>query len=231
MADPAKCVGGEQGNRRTQCVIASQSRLRFCSCSALVGAAQGTGARATGGRTSSRELATGLALLGRHECRQAAPKFQQSLLADPNLIEARILLGIAYDCSGEPAKIQSAFQHIWDRDLDRQEATAETALIAGALKTGLPVKTSHGKYFEALLYYRLGSYDSALAALQASSVPVADSWAYYNRWHTFFDSQGSLRRSGPWKTLSPARLIMPIRSISSALCCLPAVMSRGPLHG
>jgi tetratricopeptide (TPR) repeat protein len=150
--------------------------------SALACAAQQAGAASTGGTIAGRGFASGLALLVRHECRRAATYFQQALMADPNLAEARILLGLSYDCSGDRLKLTAAFRHIWDHDLDPQEPTPEMTLAESALQAGFNPRpqSAEGKYFWALLYYRLGNLDSALAELQAAPAPVAGSWAYYN---------------------------------------------------
>jgi tetratricopeptide (TPR) repeat protein len=146
-------------------------------CGAVVSAAQGTGASATVGRTISRNFATGLALLGKHDCKQAAISFQQD-----RSVEAAILLGLAYDCSANKEKLDVVFRHIWDHDLDPQEPTAEIRLIENALKAGLKFhpQTLPGKYFAALLDYRMESYDSALEKLQSAGAPVSDSWDYFN---------------------------------------------------
>ncbi|HEX4485288.1 MAG TPA: tetratricopeptide repeat protein [Terriglobales bacterium] len=146
-------------------------------CGAVVSAAQGTGASATVGKTVSRNFASGLALLGKHDCKQAAISFQQD-----RSVEASILLGLAYDCSANKEKLDVVFRHIWDHDLDPQEPTAEITLIENELKAGLRFhpQTLPGKYFAALLDYRMESYDSALEKLQSAAAPAGDSWAYFN---------------------------------------------------
>jgi protein O-GlcNAc transferase len=146
-------------------------------CGAVASAAQGTGASAAGGKTVSRSFASGLALLVKHDCNQAATSFQQD-----RSVEAKILSGLAYDCSNNNEKLDVAFGHVWDRDLDPQEPTAESRLIESALKAGLKFQpqTPQGKYFAALLCYRMESYDNALEGLKSARPPVSDSWAYFN---------------------------------------------------
>jgi tetratricopeptide (TPR) repeat protein len=121
-------------------------------------------------------------MLSNRECKQAALEFQQLLAANPDSPESGILLGIAYDCAGDRAGLTAAFDRIWDHDLDSQQPTPEIALINGALNSNLRLQpqTEHGKYFEALLYCRVGQYDAAAAELQKAAAPIADSWSYYN---------------------------------------------------
>ncbi len=150
--------------------------------STLACAAQGSGAAATGGTIAGRRFASGLALLVKHECKGAAAELQQALTAAPDLTEARILLGITYDCSADRIKLTTAFHHIWDHDLDPQEPTSAMTLTASAIQAGFNPRpqNAEGKYFQALLYYRLGNFDSVLPLLQAATPPVTDSWAYFN---------------------------------------------------
>jgi tetratricopeptide (TPR) repeat protein len=156
--------------------------LLLCSVTVVCCVAQGSGTSVPGGGISHRKFTAGLALLEKHECKQAALNLQQVVRTDPGLVEARILLGLAYDCSGDRANLAAAFHYIWDHDLDPQESTPETAIIERALNAGLKFQTQtpQGNYFTALLYYRVGHYDSSLATLQAVPAPVADSWAYNN---------------------------------------------------
>lgn len=143
---------------------------------------QAAGANPASGRIRSRSFATGLALLVKQKCQGAVPYFEQAVRADPELAEARILLGVSYDCSGDRPKLATAFRHIWNHDLDPQEPTSEMTMVENALQSGFNShpQSAEGKYFWALLYYRLGKFDSSLAELQGASAPVADAWAYYN---------------------------------------------------
>lgn len=127
-------------------------------------------------------------MLSKRECKQAALQFQQSLAANSDSPESRILLGVAYDCTGDRPNLNAAFNRIWNYDLDPQDITAEIALIEGALNSELKLQpqTAQGKYFAALLYFRVGRYASALAELQTSASPVVDSWAYYNLLGTLY---------------------------------------------
>lgn len=127
-------------------------------------------------------------MLSKNECKQAALEFQQVLVANPNSPEGGILLGIAYDCSGDRANLRTAFRRIWNCDLDPQGPTGEITLIDNALNSELKLQpqTAMGRYFEALLYFRVGRYDSALAQLQNPAAPIADSWAYYNLLGTLY---------------------------------------------
>ena len=127
-------------------------------------------------------------MLSNNECKQAARRFQQVLVANPNSPEGGNLLGIAYDCSGDRKNLRTAFGHVWNYDLDPQGPTAEIKLIDHALNSELKLqpRTSIGRYFEALLYFRVGRFDSALARLQNPAAPIADSWAYYNLLGTVF---------------------------------------------
>lgn len=127
-------------------------------------------------------------MLSKHECKPAALQFQHLLAANPDSPESRILLGIAYDCAGDRPNLNTAFNRIWNYDLDPQTTTAEIPLIESALNSGLKLQpqTAQGKYFVALLYFRVSRYDAALEELQTSASPVADSWAYYNLLGTLY---------------------------------------------
>jgi len=146
------------------------------------------GSTKDGGETPSPSFTSALALLSKNECKQAARRFQQALAANVNSPDDRILLGIAYDCSGDRENLLTALGHVWNYDLDPQRPTAEIELINHALNSELKLqpRTSIGKYFEALLYFRVGRFDSALARLKNSAAPIADSWAYYNLLGTVF---------------------------------------------
>jgi tetratricopeptide (TPR) repeat protein len=141
-----------------------------------------------GSAISSPAFASGLAVLSKNQCQQAVRHFQQALAGNLNSPESRILLGVAYDCSGDREKLRTAFSRIWNYDLDPQQPTAEIGLIDNALNSGLKLQpqSALGKYFEALLYLRVGRYDSALARLKNSAAPIADSWAYYNLLGTLY---------------------------------------------
>jgi tetratricopeptide (TPR) repeat protein len=141
-----------------------------------------------GSEISSSDFASGLTLLSKNECKQAARQFQQALAGNLNSAEDRILLGVAYDCSGDRENLHTTFGRVWNYDLDPQRPTAEITLINKALDSGLKLQpqTSLGKYFEALLYFRVGRYESALARLESSQAPIADSWAYYNLLGTLY---------------------------------------------
>ena len=144
------------------------------------GTAYGTGLKEN--EAVAQQFATGLMSLSQHQCQRAAAALEQALADNPDLPEARILLGLAYDCSGDRQKLVAAFNSIWDHDLDAQEPTSEMGLIDGALRAGLELKqrTVEGRYFEALLYLRVGRYGTAVEKLQGLEAPVAGSWAYYN---------------------------------------------------
>ena len=146
------------------------------------------GSTKDGGETPSPSFTSALALLSKNECKQAARRFQQALAANVNSPDDRILLGIAYDCSGDRENLLTALGHVWNYDLDPQRPTAEIELINQALNSELKLqpRTLVGKYFEALLYFRVGRFDSALVTLKNSAPPVADSWAYYNLQGTVF---------------------------------------------
>jgi tetratricopeptide (TPR) repeat protein len=137
---------------------------------------------------SSARFASGLAMLSKNECKQATHHFQQALAGNPNSPENIILLGVAYDCSGDRENLRTTFGRVWNYDLDPQRPTAEITVINKALDAGLKLKpqTPLGKYFEALLYSRVGRYESALARLKGSPAPIADSWAYYNLLGTLY---------------------------------------------
>jgi len=139
-------------------------------------------------QTVAREFSSGWEFLSQHECKKASTTLEQAVAQNPNLTEARILLGLAYDCSGDQQRLKLAFNGIWDRDLDAQQSTAEMRLIDSVLgkQVDLQPGTAEGRYFETLLYVRLGRYGLALEKLQKLGAPVAASWYYYNLLGTIY---------------------------------------------
>ncbi len=154
----------------------------------VVCVADSTTSSTSGSEISSPSFASGLAMLSKNECKLAARQFQQALAGNLNSAEDRILLGVAYDCSGDRENLRTTFGRVWNYDLDPQRPTAEITLINKALNSGLRLQpqTALGKYFEALLYFRVGRYEIALARLKNSPAPIADSWAYYNLLGTLY---------------------------------------------
>src|SRR6266536_1684157 len=150
-------------------------------------------------------LAPGLALLLKQECAQAVPLLREVLTAaNAEFADELILLGLAYDCSGDRQALLSLFDDIWNHDLDPQEPTAEIRLVDDALRSGwqLQSRSSEGTYFAALLYSRVGRYEAALAELNVVGAPVRGSWSYYNllgtvylRQERFADAQHALEKA------------------------------------
>jgi len=139
-------------------------------------------------QTVARELVAGWGFLSQHECKKASTALEQTLAQNPNLTEARILLGLAYDCAGDQQRLKVAFKGIWDLDLDAQQSTAEMRLIDSVVgkEVDLQPRTSEGRYFEALLCVRIGRYGAALEKLQKLGAPVAASWSFYNLLGTIY---------------------------------------------
>src|SRR5690349_2794389 len=107
-------------------------------------------------KKSSFEL--GLRLLQDGKCSLAVSAFRNDLAREPTSIDARLLLGIALDCSGNPKSVTQLFGEIWNSDLDPQEQTADLHLVQTAFQSGWnpSLHTSEAIYLVALLCYRTG---------------------------------------------------------------------------
>ena len=118
-----------------------------------------------GSDTLTPGFTSGLALLSKNECKagrtsvsaSARQEFEFGRRQDPPGCRVRLL--------GRWREPTTTFGRVWNYDLDPQRPTAEIKLINKALNSELKLQpqTSLGKYFEALLYFRVGRYDSALA--------------------------------------------------------------------
>ena len=161
-----------------------------------------TSAHCTGqnasGVDSLRVLKSGLSLLAQQKCVEAVPLFRDELVARHGSIDARLLLGIALDCSANHQALVSLFNDIWNYDLDPQEETPEIRLVQNALQSGWKIApaSSEGRYFSALLNCRVGNYGFAVSELNAAGEPVPGSWSYYNLLGTIYLREGRFADAG-----------------------------------
>jgi tetratricopeptide (TPR) repeat protein len=154
----------------------------------------------------NESLASGVRLLKEGNCRAAASVFRDELARNSRSVDARLLLGIAFDCSGTRPPVTRLFREIWNYDLDPQEQTADIRALQSEFQAGWipPSQTAEGVYLTAVLLYRTGEYERALALLNSAGLPVARSWSYYNLLGSIYLRQA--RFTDAEKTLATARL-------------------------
>jgi tetratricopeptide (TPR) repeat protein len=127
-------------------------------------------------------FATGISLLVRDDFKGAVAAFEQVITAKPDVPEGYILLALALDGSGDREALIKVRRQVWERDLDPQTPTEEMRLLDQKLALGLELnpRTSEGRYFEALLNYRLGHFETALQILQSLQAERPYDWADFN---------------------------------------------------
>jgi tetratricopeptide (TPR) repeat protein len=130
---------------------------------------------------TAHTLASGFQLLRAGECDLAARTFRDEIARKPEDVNARLLLGIAADCSEHRESVLASFKKIWNYDLDPQQSP-DLVLVQSALHSGWSPapKSAESKYLSAVLYYRAGEFDAARKLLDSVGAPINDSWAYYN---------------------------------------------------
>lgn len=161
----------------------------FVACSLIAAQAMSQGPR---DQDPLKALQASLSLLQQQKCREAASVLRDELDRQSNSIDARVLLGIAYDCSADHNALVSLFDDIWNYDLDPQGQTPEISLVQDSLQSGWKITpaTSEGHYFHALLNYRLGNFSDAVSELNTAGEPVSGSWSYYNLLGTVYLREG-----------------------------------------
>ena len=153
---------------------------------------------------ASISLEAGLSLLADGEFASAAEALQQFVLAQPEVPEGYILLALACDASGKHQILAELRERVWDLDLDPQTPTGPMQLVGRAMDQTLKPepRSRDGRYFAALLHYRLGRFARALQVLHSLAAERPPDWAELNllgsvylRLARFEDARASLEQA------------------------------------